>query len=154
MITDNPECEVLSSPGGLIFCFVSDPSAGPTPATTWSDGHRSIADQVCIDIPDDHWDVETGFWSAMIGSEVHPVDHSEFARLRDDDQLPLRVLFQRLQESTGQVRAHIDWATTDRDAETERHVGLGSNVVRRCDDWTVMSGPGGVYCITDRMPRS
>jgi predicted enzyme related to lactoylglutathione lyase len=153
MITDNPDCEVLSSPGGLIFCFVSDPSSGPAPATSWSDGHRSIADQVCIDIPGDQWDAEIAFWSEVVGTQAESLDESEFARLHDDDQLPLRILFQRLQEPTGRVRAHIDWATTDRDAETQRHVALGSHVVRRCAEWTVMDGPGGIYCITDRLPR-
>ncbi|QGN34203.1 VOC family protein [Microlunatus sp. Gsoil 973] len=152
MITDNPECEVLGSPGGFVFCFVSDPSAGRAPASQWPGGHRSIADQLCIDIPVEHWDTETTFWSDVIGWDVGPIDESEFARMHLVDQLPLRLLFQRLQEPTGRVRGHIDWSTTDRDAETARHEALGSEIVRRCDEWTVMTGPGGTYCITDRVP--
>lgn len=153
MITDDPECEVLRSPGGFVFCFVADPSAGPAPATAWPDGHRSIADQVCIDIPAEHWAAETIFWSDLTGWVLHPSNAPEFAALERPDEMPLRILFQRLDEPTGTVRAHIDWATTDRDAETDRHVGLGSEVVRPLDGWTVMNGPGGTYCITDRPPR-
>lgn len=154
MITDDPECEVLSSPGGFVFCFVAEPSAGPAPATTWPGGHRSIADQICIDIPAEHWAPETVFWSDVTGWKVRPGDVPEFASLERPDDMPLRILFQRLDEQTGEVRAHIDWATTDREAETARHVDLGSHVVRRTDGWTVMDGPGGIYCITDRAPRS
>lgn len=153
MITDDPECEVLRSPGGLIFCFVADPSSGPAPATTWADGHRSIADQICIDIPAEHWSAETAFWSTITGWAVSPSDAPEFASLERPDALPLRILLQRLDEPTGAVRAHIDWATDDRELETQRHLALGSEVVNRTDGWTVMTGAGGVYCITDRLPR-
>lgn len=153
MIIDNPECEVLGSPGGLVFCFVTDPLAGPAPATDWPAGHRSIADQVCIDIPVDHWEAEKSFWSTVLGTDPRPSGVSEFTVLPLSDELPLRILLQQLDEQSGQVRAHIDWATTDRDLETERHVGLGSEVARDHVDWTVMTGPGGTYCITDRRPR-
>lgn len=154
VIIDDAECEVMNSPGGFAFCFVNDPASDPGPATTWPGGHRSIADQVCIDIPDDQWDGEIAFWSRITGWPVHPSDEPEFAAMDRDPQLPIRILLQRLGEPTGQVRGHIDWATDDREAETLRHQALGSDVVRRHPGWTVMDGPGGTYCITDRVPRS
>jgi predicted enzyme related to lactoylglutathione lyase len=154
MITDDPKCEVLASPGGFAFCFVDDPASDPAPATTWPEGQRSIADQVCIDIPDDHWDTEVAFWSSITGWQVRHTDDSEFAAMERDPRLPIRILLQRLGEPSGQVRAHIDWATDDREAETLRHQALGSDVVRRTSGWTVMTGPGGTYCITDRIPRT
>jgi len=152
MITDDPECEVLRSPGGFVFCFVADASEGPAPATTWPTGHRSIADQLCIDIPVQHWETETAFWAKIIGQDVRQTDDAEFASIDRKPEVPLRILLQRLDERSGQVRGHIDWATDDREAETLRHQALGSEVVRRRDGWTVMTGPGGVYCITDRPP--
>jgi len=153
MIIESPECEVLASPGGLLFCLVSDPASDPAPATTWPQGQRSIADQLCIDIPDERWDREVAFWSALTGWRVQPSVEKEFASFHRDPRLPLRILLQRLDEPTGPVRAHLDWATDDRDAETVRHQALGSEVVRRRPGWTVMNGPGGLYCITDRVPR-
>lgn len=153
MIINEPQCEVLRSPGGLAFCFVPDPASEPAPATTWPGGHRSIADQVCIDIPDGQWNSETAFWAAITGWQVRASDEPEFASMQRDPGMPIRILLQRLGEPTGQVRAHIDWATDDREAETLRHQALGSDVVRRHSGWTVMDGPGGIYCITDRTPR-
>ncbi|GAB3919362.1 hypothetical protein GCM10011575_30200 [Microlunatus endophyticus] len=152
MITDNPECEVLSSPGGFVFCFVADPSEGVTAASIWPDDHRSIVDQLCIDIPSRQWDIETAFWAKIIGTDVRPTDEAEFSSIARNPGLPLRILLQRLDEPTGLVRGHIDWATDDREAETLRHQALGSEVVRRRDGWTVLTGPGGTYCITDRLP--
>ena len=40
-----------ASPGGLDFCEVSEPLSRRPPPATWPDGHWSIVDQVCLDIP-------------------------------------------------------------------------------------------------------
>ena len=52
-------------------------------------------------------------------------------------------------------RAHPDLAVRDRAAVTQRHVGLGAEVVDVRERWTVLRAPGGqVYCLTDRDPAT
>ena len=66
---------------------------------------------------------------------------------------PLQLLLQRLGDDEGEVRAHLDLATTDRAAETERHLALGAGLRRVADGWTVLVDPAGsAYCVTDRAP--
>jgi len=147
---------VLTSPGGLTFCFVPHHAATRPRPTAWPGGHSSLVDQVCLDIPASSYDRESAFWHDLTGweprgSAVSPDFHS---LLRPEGH-PLRLLLQRLGEETGDVRAHVDWATTDRAAETARHRALGARVVRTHPVWTVLADPvGRVYCITDRDPET
>jgi hypothetical protein len=149
LIMDGGE-QVLCSPGGFLFCYVERPSNRRPAPTRWPDGHTSIVDQVCVDIPADLWDAETAFWSMITGWALRPVGR-EFTRL-DQPPLPVKLLLQRLDDHGGSVRAHLDWATDHRSAEIERQVAAGSELVRRYPQWTVMTGPGGTYCITGRRP--
>lgn len=147
---------VLTSPGGLELCFVGHrESARPQP-TTWPSGHDSLLDQVCIDVPHDRFDAERAFWAALTGwPERASVVSTDFSSLERPDGFPLRLLFQRLgaDDDGDRTRAHLDWATDDRTAETERHVELGAAVRDVRPLWTVLSDPlGRVYCITDRHP--
>jgi glyoxalase superfamily protein len=145
---------VVRSPGGLVFCFVPHAGAVRPHATTWPDGTRSQVDQVCLDIPPASYDVEVAFWQHLTGWELSDVEESEFARLDSPDQQPLRWLLQRLDDDGGPVRAHLDLAADDRDAEVERHVALGATVAARRDGWTVLTDPAGsTYCVTRRSPR-
>lgn len=142
--------QVLRSPGGLLFCFV-DHADSRRPATSrWPDGHAAILDQVCLDIGSDRWDSEIAFWSAVTGWRPRRVG-GEFTRL-DQPALPVKLLLQRRDDSAGPTRAHLDWATDDRQAEIDRHIETGSKLVRRYPRWTVMNGPSGTYCITGRRP--
>lgn len=145
---------VLASPGGFPFCLVTHPSSVPARATTWPEGHRSVVDQVCLDIPAELYDREVAFWRELTGRELAAsTGHPEFRRLVRPDDQPLHVLLQRLDEPLGQVRGHLDLATTDRAAETRRHVALGAREVAAYDDWTVLTDhAGSAYCITDREP--
>ena len=145
---------VMASPGGFPFCLVGHPSSHVAPAAEWPGGHRSIVDQVCLDIPDEQYDVETAFWQQLTGRERVPSSgHPEFERLVRPGGQTLQLLLQRLDEPTGEVRSHLDLACTDRTAETARHAALGATVVGRHPDWTVMADPAGsAYCITDREP--
>ena len=53
------------------------------------------------------------------------------------------------------MAAHLDLGTTDREAETARHLALGASVVAREEFWTVLTDPAGLaYCITDRDPAT
>ncbi|HEX2144814.1 MAG TPA: VOC family protein, partial [Glycomyces sp.] len=70
-------------------------------------------------------------------------------------ELPLHFLLQRLNSAErGQcVSAHVDLSCSDVEAETERHVELGAEPVRRHQHWQVMRDPAGLeYCITDKNP--
>lgn len=146
---------VMRSPGGLPFCLVTHPASTPAPATTWPGGHRSIVDQVCLDIPGELYDREADFWREVTGRELAPsLGHPEFDRLRRPPTQGLELLLQRLDEPLGEVRGHLDVATSDRAAETARHRALGATVVAEREWWTVLTDPvGSAYCLTDRTPR-
>lgn len=168
---------VMASPGGMPFCFVAESgesrrsapagwtaAAGGATASTGADdaahthghghgrGHRSIVDQVALDIPAEHWPAEVEFWSRLTGWGV-AYWQDEFAPLVRQPNLALRLLPHRLDEPTGPVRAHLDLASTDRVAEIARHVALGAVVEAERGDWTVLRAPDGRrYCVTDRDP--
>lgn len=145
---------VLRSPGGMPFCFVTHPASTPAPASTWAGGHRSVVDQVCLDLPGELHDRELGFWEAVTGREVAGSSYAEFHRLRRPADQGLELLVQRLDQPLGEVRAHLDLATTDRVAETARHEALGAEVVAERHGWSVLTDPtGAAYCLTDREPR-
>ncbi len=147
---------VLSSPGGLTFCFVTQRAwTRPRPAT-WPGDHHSLVDQVCLDLPRAAHDVEVTFWQALLGWDlvVSPVS-TEFSHLRRPDGQPFRLLLQRLGEEEGPVRAHLDLATDSRPAEVARHLTFGARVLREHPHFTVLLDPAGTaYCVTDRDPET
>ena len=64
---------ILESPGGLPFCLVAHGGANRRPQPSpWSEGHHSLLDQVCLDIPEHQYDEEAAFWSAMTQWPLHP----------------------------------------------------------------------------------
>ena len=140
---------ILRSPGGLAFCL-----------TTWRgdadqvrDGVPDLVDQVCLDIPQDRHAAEVAFWSDLTGWAWADAEEPELSFLRRPAGIPLRLLFQRLDEPTGPVRGHADIACVDRAATLARHLAAGASVVREREQWTVMADPvGRVYCLTDRSP--
>ncbi len=142
------EAIAMRSPGGLVFCH----SSGRPREMVRSDPDR-VLDQVCIDIPEPVWDTEVEFWRRLTGRELESGRRAEFAFLGTEGEV--RLLLQRLEESDGPVRAHLDFAVADRAAETIRHEELGAEVVEVFDWWTVMHAPGGhVYCLTERDPAT
>lgn len=145
--------EVRRSPGGLAWCEVpGDEVTRPLPRI-WAGGQASLVDQVCLDIPAAVYDEECSFWAARTGWELRDSGRAEFRVLDRPDGIPLRILLQRLDDSEGPVRAHLDIATTDRAAETDRHRDLGARVEATRQRWTVLRDPAGAtYCITDRDP--
>ena len=142
---------VLRSPGGLTFCL-----------TTWHgdavqvrEGATELVDQVCLDCPDDVHDAEVSFWAALTGWTWADVDEPELSVLRRPAGIPFRLLFQRLGEPTGAVRAHADLACAERQSSLDRHLSAGARVVEVRNGWTVMADPvGRVYCLTDRSPTA
>jgi len=145
---------VLASPGGFPFCLVPHRASTPAPATTWPDGHSSLVDQVCIDVPAELYEREEAFWRELTGSGVEPSPHhEEFRWLMPADGHGARLLLQRLDEPRGEVRGHLDLSTTDRAAEVDRHLALGATRVADFDIWTLLTDPAGLaYCVTDRAP--
>jgi predicted enzyme related to lactoylglutathione lyase len=142
---------ILRSPGGLTFCL-----------TTWHgdaeqvrEGASELVDQVCLDSPGDAHDAEVAFWTALTGWTWADVDEPELSVLRRPAGIPFRLLFQRLGEPTGPVRAHADLACADRRSSVARHLDAGAQVVHERTGWTVMADPvGRVYCLTDRRPSA
>lgn len=144
---------VMTSPGGFTFCYVPHSAGRRSSAATWPGGHRSVVDQVCLDIPPSAYEDECRFWSDLMGWELRSSGSPEFRHLARPADQPLRILLQRLDDEQPAVTAHLDLATDDRRAETARHVALGGAVQRVHDDFTVLSDPhGSAYCITDRTP--
>lgn len=144
---------VVSSPGGRVFCLVATDRVRRRPEPVrWPDGHRSLVDQVCLDIPADRYDDEVRFWAALTGWERRFAGHAEFERLVRPDEVPLRILLQRLEDGDT-VGAHVDLSCDDRPAEVRRHEELGATTLRPFAGWTVLRDPVGLtYCITDRTP--
>lgn len=142
---------VLRSPAGFDFCLVPlDGSGVRTPPASWP-GHRSIADQLTIDVTPSAWEAEQAFWSVLTGWDVVQAGEPAYARLQTPASLPVRVLLQRLDD--GATSGHLDIATDDRIAETARLVGLGASVTHLGRAWTTLRGPdGSVFCVTDRDP--
>ncbi len=140
------DVEVMRSPGGFVFCQTL---VDGSPVLE-RDG-RTVLDQVCLDIPAEHWERETAFWRDVTGRELREGSVPGFSRLVADGQL--RILLQRLDDPTGPVRAHPDLASADRASDTVRHVALGARVEAVHERWTVLTAPGRqVYCLTDRDP--
>lgn len=140
---------VLESPAGIVFCATTGESGSV-------DRHvDAIADQACLDIPPEQFDAEVAFWRDLTGwaaSEIR--DDDEFVSLRRPADMPVRILLQRRDDETP-ASAHVDFATKDRAAETERHVRAGAQVVSVHAQWTVLRDPvGRIYCLTDRDPAT
>lgn len=145
---------VMASPGGFVFCFVSEGEHEPAAPGQWPGGHASQVDQVCLDVPAELHDRELVFWTAVTGRKVVPSPgYAEFHRLRRPAGQRLELLVQRLDDPLGEVHGHLDLATTDRASETARHEELGARVVVAREGWTVLTDPAGsAYCLTDRVP--
>jgi hypothetical protein len=146
---------VMASPAGFVFCFVDHPAARVAAATVHAHGSASRVRQVAIDVPRASYDRELGFWAAVTGvTPRQSVVAEEFHVLDAPAGQPVGLLIQRLgADDTGDVRAHLDWGTTDRAAETERHLGLGARVLAQHRHWTVLTDPNGrPYCLTDVAP--
>ncbi|GAA1168847.1 hypothetical protein GCM10009584_07230 [Ornithinimicrobium humiphilum] len=147
----------LRSPGGLPFCVVHGRDRVAPGPVTWPDGHRSRLVQVCVDAPADRHEAEKAFWQDLLpeGRWVSSPPSSEFdGKWHDDAGAPVQLLFQRLDEIGGPVRAHLDLGTDDRAAEVDRLVALGAEDVRPGRGWHVLRDPAGSeFCVTDNSPE-
>ena len=146
----------LRSPGGFVFCLVAHPGARRPAPAVWPGGHHSMIYQVCLDIPSDHWDAESAFWGTLLDGGLEVLARRpEFTWVRPGSRWALDVLLQRLDRADGPVTAHLDLGTTDRVAETARHVALGATAGVVEQFWTVLRDPSGTtYCVTGRDPAT
>jgi hypothetical protein len=145
----------LRSPGGLAFCVVPRGVDDPPEPVTWPDGHRTRMVQVCIDSPVAAHDSEVAFWRAFLAGRWAESDSPEFAgKWHDDAGSPIQLLFQRLDEPEGPVRAHLDLGTDDLEREARRLLGLGAgNIGPGRGGWWALRDPAGLaFCATENPP--
>lgn len=156
VVADHGDWAVLASPSGQLFCALPWTGAATRPpAVTHPGGAVSRVDQVCLDIAPDAFDTETAFWAALTGGQARPGRFPEFGWLDVPQPLPVRILFQRLDEGHGPTTAHIDLACSDPAAVRGIHERHGARRVADGKSWLVMRDPaGGVYCLTGRDPHS
>lgn len=155
LVAEHDRWQTLLSPGGLPFCVVPAGQHEPPTPVAWPDGHRSRLVQVCIDSPTARHDQEVSFWRALIPGRWVTSSAREFAgKLHDDLGSPLQLLFQRLDDHAGAVRAHLDLGTDDRPGETRRLVDLGATDIGPGRGWHVLRDPAGLaFCVTDNSPE-
>jgi hypothetical protein len=147
----------LRSPGGLPFCVIRARAHEPPSPVTFADGHRSRMVQVCVDSPGSAHEREVAFWRELLAGRYVPSGRAEFdGKWHDDAGSPVQLLFQRLDEPDGPVRAHLDHGTDDLDAEVRRVLGLGAtDVGRGAGGWHVLRDPlGQLFCITRNSPEA
>ncbi|HEX6149212.1 VOC family protein [Nocardioides sp.] len=147
--------QTLQSPGGLPFCVLGVANDDPPAPVTWGeDGHRTRLAQVCVDSPIEVHDREVAFWRELLRGRWVDSSAPEFAgKWHDDAGSPIQLLFQRLDEPTGPVRAHLDLGTDDLDAEVRRLVGVGAEDIGRGHGWHVLRDPAGLlFCATENSP--
>jgi len=157
VVGESDRWQTLRSPGGLPFCVLSarDDQALPEPVT-WPGGHRTRLVQVCIDSPADRHSAEVAFWRILLGGRWVESPAREFAgKWHDDLGSPIQLLFQRLAEPDGPVRAHLDLGTDDLHAEVKRLIALGAEDVGTGHGWHVLRDPVGLlFCATENSPAS
>jgi predicted enzyme related to lactoylglutathione lyase len=147
---------IMKSPGGYVFCFVAYEDEVHRTQPRADLPH--LVDQLSIDIPAPMFESECRFWEQLTGWELRQSRLEEFVRLAVPQELPLRMLMQRLGEDDRgtAVRAHLDIACGENiDAVAVEHERLGAKNLGRRKYWTTMLDPAGLpYCLTPRDPES
>ncbi|MGV8848209.1 MAG: VOC family protein [Propionibacteriaceae bacterium] len=139
---------ILCSPAGIVFCATVAQGGAYVRALD------SVADQATLDIPHSAFAGEVAFWHDLTGWAASEISDDEFVSLHRPENVAVRILLQRRDDETP-ASAHVDFAVTDRAAETERHVWAGAEVVAVHGQWTVLRDPvGRIYCLTDRDPAT
>jgi hypothetical protein len=148
--------QTLRSPGGLPFCVVAQGAPDPPEPVTWPGGHRTRMVQVCVDSPIAVHEEEVAFWRAFLPGRWADSGAREFAgKWHDDDGSPVQLLFQRLDEPDGLVRAHLDLGSDDLETEVRRLLDLGAeDIGRGRGGWWALRDPAGLaFCVTENSPE-
>ncbi|HEY2296281.1 MAG TPA: VOC family protein [Jatrophihabitans sp.] len=145
----------LRSPGGLPFCVIRTVEHQPVEPIALPDGHRVRMVQICIDSPRSVHAAEVTFWRTLLPGRWADSASPEFAgKWHDDAGSPLQLLFQRLDETDGAVRAHLDHGTDDLAAEVRRLCDLGAIDVGPGHGWHVLRDVAGqTFCVTPNSPE-
>ena len=161
-VSSDGDVVVLISPAGLPFCLVLDDTLQPEVvdadlrAPAWPRGHRSRPAQVTLDVPDDWYDDEVAFWTAVTGWTARQSGRPEFMFLVPEAGAPLQLLLQRLEPDAEQrtIGAHLDIGTDDVAGEVVRLLELGALDGGRGEGWWVMRDPvlGQPFCVTPQQP--
>ncbi len=95
------------------------------------------------------------FWRALLGERWVSSPAREFAgKWHDDSGSPLQLLFQRLDEPDGTVRAHLDHGTDYVAAEVRRLQDLGAEEIGPGRGWHALRDPAGLaFCVTGNPPE-
>lgn len=153
-VADRGDWRTLVSPGGLPFCVIGAREHTAPGPVRWPDGHRSRLVQVCIDSPEGVHDDEVTFWTDLLWGRWAPSHDSEFAgKWHDDEGSPLQLLFQRLEEADGPVRAHLDLGTDAMAAEVARLLAIGASDRALGRGWHTLGDVNGEsFCVTGNSP--
>lgn len=145
---------VFDSPGGFPFCLVRWDGEATVPGPVGADGAGlSRLDQLSLDAPPRLFEAECGFWGALTGWEVRAGSLPEF-HVAGLGGMPVRLLFQRLNDDRDRVSGHLDFSSDDRAALADRHVAAGARIVATFPRWITLADPAGrLYCLTARNPR-
>ena len=157
VVDEHDRWTTLASPGGLAFCLVASSEHRTPDPVAWPGGHRARLVQVCIDAPASAHDREVGFWRAFLPGRWADSPAREFAgKWHDDAGSPLQLLFQRLDQPDGTVRAHLDHGTDDLGAEVRRLLDLGADDVGPGHGgWHTLRDPAGLaFCVTGNSPAA
>lgn len=101
--------------------------------------HQSRLGVIVIDCQTDDLTDAVKFWSAVLGKEGKVDERGKYASFDGHIGYP-RVLLQAVDHAP---RVHLDFETTDQEAEAERLKDLGATVVEKVRKWTVMEAPTG-----------
>lgn len=150
------ELSVLTSPARQPFCLFHDegPARRRPGPPSWPGVGRSLADQLCLDIPAERYEQECAFWSALTGWPCAPGSVDHFSRINPPAALPVQLLLQRLGgDDDAGARAHLDMSADAPDGEIARHLQLGATSIAEFPHWAVLRDPVGLtYCVTRRRP--
>lgn len=147
---------VLQTPGGVPFCLVPYTDEAVRAPVIDADRPHAV-DQICLDVPHDHFEADVAFWARLTGWSVNPFQFPEFRSFDQPQHLPLRILVQRLgEDDTGGPRAHLDISCGRHVSElAEVHVANGASVDGAFEHWTALRDPAGMpYCLTARRPSA
>ena len=154
LVGEHDRWRTLRSPGGLPFCVLESRAHEPPEPVTWSDGHRTRMVQVCVDAPRVAHEREVEFWCGLLPGRWAGSEAGEFAgKWHDDAGSPVQLLFQRLDEPDGPVRAHFDLGTDDVEVEVRRILDLGAADIGPGRGWWALRDPTGLpFCVTGNSP--
>jgi hypothetical protein len=108
--------------------------------------HRILLREVVIDAPDEAFAKTRDFWGSALLAEPRQVkEHPEFTGLVG----PAAMSWVGLQNvGAAAARLHLDIETDDVEAEVQRLVTLGAEIVGQGRAWIVLKDPAGLlFCV-------